>query len=469
MFATKGQLEDHKQSHLLKCPQCDKTFRYKNNLHNHVYFHNNPPICDVCQKACKTYEKLKEHKIIHTNEKPYKCDLCPKAFNNQGSRHRHKTNEHNAMKAFCNVCSKVFKNTERLAYHKNVEHDSGKEKLECPTCSQVVDKRNLNAHNLVHSGYKPFKCVVCSKTFNNKGSLYHHKKIHNPDNIPCDTCSKLFKSVIEMRHHKKSHQSERPICDVCKKGVADLKGHIARVHKKETNFSCQHCPRKFYDKKDHDVHMTYKHGSGERKFKCGQCDKKYLGNGELQDHIKRIHITIYDFACNECDSKFKVRRILQRHQQEVHSQSVDIFYCKVCSKELSSKIKLKSHSKSHEEKVKCDKCNAVIHAAKLQSHIKKKHVIEMEPPQTQEIHTCDICEKPMKSISCLRKHSLTHTSRTRDFKCLTCNSEFTTANNLKVHQIIHTSEKPFKCGVEKCLKSFNNNGSFHRHRTSQHI
>ena len=376
-------------------------------------------------------------KILEADERPFKCKECPKKYANQGTLYRHKTLHSNVKKFKCDICGKTFRTDNSLRSHVVVHNNSHLEKtLKCDQCPHMFKiESQLKSHGKVHVGDRKYKCETCLQKFTHSGSL---------------------------KNHMRSHKSETPICDVCKKGVVHLKNHIARVHKKETHFSCEHCSKKFYDKKDHDTHVKNKHGSREKTFKCDQCPKKYPENHVLKDHLRRIHSTSYDYPCEQCDKKFKVSRVLQRHIHEVHRPTIDVFYCTVCSKGLSSKLKLKSHNKSHLEKVKCEKCPVVVQATKLRSHIKNKH-------SEKETHICKICEKQLTSICSLRKHALLHTSRARNFGCHTCNSEFITAKNLSDHQIIHTSEKPFKCAAAGCFKSFNNKGTFHRHRASQHI
>ena len=131
------------------------------------------------------------------------------------------------------------------------------------------------------------------------------------------------------------------------KPVSELKKHIARTHK-EKRFTCQYCPKEFFDKKDCNKHTISLH-THERNFGCDSCSKGYKHLTELKDHIKRVHTVGYNFPCPNCESKFKVKRILLRHIEYVHNkQSDEVFSCTICLKELFSKAKLFHHIKSHE-------------------------------------------------------------------------------------------------------------------------
>lgn len=62
-----------------------------------------------------------------------------------------------------------------------------------------------------------------------------------------------------------------------------------------------------------------------------------------------------------------------------------------------------------------------------------------------------------------RNHSLD-----RPFKCPwpNCDASFKARCKLKVHQVIHTGERPYRCNWEGCMASFNQSGHLSRHKRS---
>ena len=70
----------HQKHH--KCQVCDKTFKHKQTLRNHLLMHNGEKHhkCDLCGKCFRIKADLKKHLLIHTGEKPHKCTLCDAAF-----------------------------------------------------------------------------------------------------------------------------------------------------------------------------------------------------------------------------------------------------------------------------------------------------------------------------------------------------------------------------------------------------
>ena len=186
-----------------------------------------------------------------------------------------------------------------------------------------------------------------------------------------------------------------------------LKKHNARVHHKQINFRCKYCPKQSYYKEDHDNHVLFKHENRDS-FKCELCPKKYAFSIVLKDHVKRIHSASYDFPCDICDSKFKVQRVLQKHKKDQHNQAREEFTCKVCSKQVIGKSNLLLHHKTHMEKIKCDECNKLIAYSNMQRHIRIKH----SQTSSQQMHSCNVCNKTLKSSISLKSHILNHhTSR----------------------------------------------------------
>ena len=73
-----------------------------------IHTNEKPYECDVCEKAFRHSNALKDHVRIHTNEKPYECDVCEKRFTQSSickptcvfTRTRNRTNAMCAIKLF---------------------------------------------------------------------------------------------------------------------------------------------------------------------------------------------------------------------------------------------------------------------------------------------------------------------------------------------------------------------------------
>ncbi|MCP9265326.1 putative regulation of transcription [Dirofilaria immitis] len=73
---------------------------------------------------------------------------------------------------------------------------------------------------------------------------------------------------------------------------------------------------------------------------------------------------------------------------------------------------------------------------------------------------CRVCDKRFTRNSQLNEHNLKHANE-KPFKCHLCHKGFTRKNKLNEHNLIHTGEKPFKC--HECDKRFSRGYTLKRH------
>eukprot|EP00347_Sterkiella_histriomuscorum_P012047 403370093 len=141
-----------------------------------------------------------------------------------------------------------------------------------------------------------FKCDIlgCNKQYSKKTVLETHKRQkHNTNqNYTCPQvgCESLFFDKVSYRSHKRSHaQIKEFSCIKCFKNFTTnghLRDHIKSVHDKTKDFKCTYhgCTDSFARHSVLIVHMR-KH-TGERPYKCNQCEKAFTESGNLKVHKK---------------------------------------------------------------------------------------------------------------------------------------------------------------------------------------
>lgn len=85
----------------------------------------------------------------------------------------------------------------------------------------------------------------------------------------------------------------------------------------------------------------------QRRHPCDHCRSRFLSRGDLQKHIKTVHLKIKDHVCAQCGAKFSEKGNLTKHQKRRH-ETVRAFNCSYpgCPKTFVLRDGLTRHEKS---------------------------------------------------------------------------------------------------------------------------
>ena len=75
---------------------------------------------------------------------------------------------------------------------------------------------------------------------------------------------------------------------------------------------------------------------------CQICGHSFQTQGDLKQHIKKIHQDISHFKCDSCEASFKDSTYLIKHVSAVHEGSKNL-KCVICEKTFSWYLSLKLH------------------------------------------------------------------------------------------------------------------------------
>ena len=301
-FSSLHYLNKHKKTvhQKVPCAECGKSFRSGSSMNNHIQAAHTPDNqnnfrCDTCGKSFTDNQLLSEHKNVHTGEnlpvgrqKRYKCDICGKGFLNNRLLSDH-TNVHTGGKPYeCKFCSSCFASLETHRRHER-GHIGDDKKYKCDICGKGFNaNRLLSDHINIHTGEKPYKCKFCSSCFASQKTHRMHERGHTDDQkkFRCDVCGKGFLRNSFLSDHTNVHTGEKPYkCKFCSKCFASL-----------------------------GTHATHERGHTEKKYICDICDKGFLSNSLLSDHIN-IHTGEKPYKCKFCSSCFASLEQHAKHER----------------------------------------------------------------------------------------------------------------------------------------------------------
>nr|CAI5867010.1 unnamed protein product [Callosobruchus analis] len=488
-FTTKQKLDEHiikthpdfiasVSSKVHECTEC--TYKTTNNCHmkQHMVKHGNhiSNRCIHCNKTFKTKQKLDDHIIkkhpdfiAFVTSKVHECTECTyKTTDNSHlkqhmAKHPDVAGNHIPNRCIhCNKCNKAFTTKKRLDDHIIKKHpdfiSSVSSKVhECTECTyKTTDNSNLKQHMLKHpdiaGNHITNRCIHCNKTFTTKKRLDDHIMKKHPDFIAsvtskvhqCTECTYKTTNNSHLRRHMVKHPDiaasvsgkvhECTECTYKTVCISQLRGHMAKHHKYITN-RCIYCNKTFASTRSLNDHIvkTYPDFIASVKSKiheCTQCTYKTTISKRIRGHLMAKHPEIADNRnrrfrrCIYCNKTFTRKlaledHVVKRHPDFIASVSKKIYQCSKCTFKTVSTKDLKRHIMArHPDIAGNRKFRRCIYCSK--AFVRR---------ETLDDHTI--------SSSQLRRHAVTHdiAGNRITIRCIYCNKIFTTKQRLDDHII----------------------------------
>jgi hypothetical protein len=217
--------------------------------------------------------------------------------------------------------------------------------------------------------------------------------------------------------------------EVNKKNVHDLFEEFASDQRllgisicSGTHVYCDKCKKQYFDADSMERHRSFRHPNSW--YQCKKCQKYYTNACGIRDH--------------KCESRGDVLRD-QRPEDKDENRRNKYF----------PNIKRKKN-------FRCAKCS---HRFVSQPDLKKHH----EEKHKESSQACEQCGKTFSTKGNLTKHVLVkHTSHRN--RCEECGKTFAYEYDLEKHLSIHDGNKPFRCPVKSCGRSYTTRQAANAHR-----
>ena len=155
--------------------------------------------------------------------------------------------------------------------------------------------------------------------------------------LKCTECEYMFFHAHQLEKHKTFHDTKRiKQCNTLMFTSSTAINREYTISHTEQNMFALPTARPLTE------------GSGEKPYKCNQCDYSPSRAEYLRKHMK-VHSEARPYKCNQCDSAFKRTAHLTRHMKVHSGEKTYKFECDLCDDQASQLTLFKSHIRTIHE------------------------------------------------------------------------------------------------------------------------
>uniref|UniRef100_A0A0K8UIX7 Zinc finger protein 91 n=2 Tax=Bactrocera latifrons TaxID=174628 RepID=A0A0K8UIX7_BACLA len=283
----------------------------------------------------------------------------------------------------------------------------------------------------------------------NQGTRINHKA----GRFTCLTCSKRFTKPSLLRRHEVIHLPDKP-------------------------FECSECHKRFSQDSSLRRHYLEKHDSNLKRFQCIKCPLSFAQKNNLRLHVEKVHPSkilghAKSYACDRCPSVYGSKQKLSRHINLVHKDgnrsknAID----KIEDDDLALTQSVLEQLKTFQMEMNSLPASVLefeenFDATNVNVLDNPKNFIEVLTQQPEE--ECIIDEVLLKDrlnahgIECyLSVQRTVRKDGCAVYICEFCAKEFRKSYDYIRHRRVHTSERPYSCGL--CERAFSTKSKLHEH------
>lgn len=343
---------------------------------------------------------------------------------------------------------KFFKIVVEKSAEMLIEYDFDASKVYCIGLDVHEEKKPILMGDI---DSKPLICDFCHSTsFDSTCRLFEHlQELHGIRLLNLRPCSVCNASTQESNSSDDDDNKNFNVSLIC---PIDESFHLTKDH--------------FYKHQAFDCNLQETALIDKNIYKCVECNFGYSQLDDMRVHFQQSHPDITNSYCKICRATvtpdFSHFHLNDSCNPKDEVKSVEKFYCKLCKKSFTDKLKAKTHyEKIHKKKknlkkmaFKCQFLECSI--AFENKEDRKMHQMISHPDE--KIFQCKTCPMKFSTKSSLFSHNSIHKNIVNT--CEFCSKTFIRRDSFKEHLLIHSGVRQ-KCNF--CEKTFVQRSNLVRH------